>query len=118
MPDYYSWPEIERQRIRLNLHVLALNRVSGLLNLRGWAIRFEKYLLGIDRRLERIVGRAERARGRYLEGLEFQADQTMDMYELCLPIPLDPGGHLKLPQLWPGQNPPPDRSGTRSAYAL
>jgi len=42
-----------------------------------------------DQRLERIAGRAERARGRYLEGLEFRVDQTIDMYELCLPIPLD-----------------------------
>jgi len=43
----------------------------------------------VDQSLERLVGRAERARGRYLEGLEYRADQTMDMYELCLPIPLD-----------------------------
>jgi hypothetical protein len=42
-----------------------------------------------DQRLERIASRAERVRGRYLEGLEFRADQTIDMYELCLPIPLD-----------------------------
>jgi TPR repeat protein len=43
----------------------------------------------VDQHLERLVGRAERARGRYLEGLEYRADQTMDMYELCLPIPLE-----------------------------
>ncbi|MDX1379550.1 MAG: hypothetical protein R3233_00445 [Xanthomonadales bacterium] len=43
----------------------------------------------VDQSLERIVDRAERARGRYLQGLEQRADQTMDMYELCLPIPLD-----------------------------
>jgi hypothetical protein len=43
----------------------------------------------VDQRLERIADRAERARGRHLEELEFRADQTIDMYELCLPIPLD-----------------------------
>jgi len=29
-----------------------------------------------------------------------------------------PGGHLKFPHPWPGQNPPPDSSGTRTIYAL
>ena len=43
----------------------------------------------VDQSLERIAGRAERARGRSLESLELRADQTMDMYELCLAIPLD-----------------------------
>ena len=43
----------------------------------------------VDQRLERIADRAERAGGRHLEALEFRADQTMDVYELCLPIPLD-----------------------------
>jgi hypothetical protein len=28
-----------------------------------------------------------------------------------------PGGHLELPQLWPGQTPPPGRGGTRDDYA-
>jgi hypothetical protein len=45
--------------------------------------------LQADQRLERIASRARGVRGRYLEGLEFRADQTIDMYELCLPIPLD-----------------------------
>jgi hypothetical protein len=29
-----------------------------------------------------------------------------------------PGGHPKLPHLWPGQNPPPGSGGTRDDYAL
>jgi len=29
-----------------------------------------------------------------------------------------PGGHLKFPHPWPGQNPPSDCGGTRSVYAL
>lgn len=51
----------------------------------------------IDRRLERLVMRAERAgqrsesRGseRFLEGLEQRADNMMDFYEMCLTIPQD-----------------------------
>ena len=43
----------------------------------------------VDQSLERIVDRAERRGDRYLQALEHRADQTMDMYELCLPIPLD-----------------------------
>jgi hypothetical protein len=30
----------------------------------------------------------------------------------------DPGGYLKLPHLWPGQNPPSDSGGTGTVYAL
>jgi hypothetical protein len=30
----------------------------------------------------------------------------------------DPGGHPKLPHLWPGQNPPPGGGGTRNDYAV
>lgn len=29
-----------------------------------------------------------------------------------------PGGHLKLPHSWPGQNPPPEHCGTVTVYAL
>lgn len=29
-----------------------------------------------------------------------------------------PGGHPKLPHLWPGQSPPPGSGGTRDDYAL
>jgi len=31
---------------------------------------------------------------------------------------LIPGGHLKLPHAWPGQNPPSDSGGTVTVYAL
>ena len=29
-----------------------------------------------------------------------------------------PGGHLKIPHPWPGQNPPPDGGGTGDDYAV
>jgi transposase len=32
--------------------------------------------------------------------------------------PLSPGGHLKFPHPWPGQNPPVDGDGTVCVYAL
>jgi pentatricopeptide repeat protein len=29
-----------------------------------------------------------------------------------------PGGHLKIPHPWPGQNPPPGGGGTKDDYAV
>ena len=33
-------------------------------------------------------------------------------------VTLAPGGYLKIPHPWPGQNPPPGDGGTRDDYAV
>lgn len=43
----------------------------------------------VDQRLEKIAQHVEKVDSKHLEGLENRADQIIDFYELCLPIPPD-----------------------------
>ena len=74
----------------------------------GPSSRFHVPLIEPDLRISRIRLSDKVSRGRPRKSLRAwrQLDESQRLIQV---LDRDPGGHLKIPHLWPGQTPPPGR---------